>query len=209
MLNVSFLFAISSFFDVFLKLPHFTLLRKSKASQWLLPEQLPKPAAGGREGAMFEAILLLPAVAWVSWWLLTEDPASQTVAIAPYAIHPSSVKALPAHEAVENCSTACSFSAQQNKSNKPSSLTLQICTSPERLHFVFCAAFKKAKFSSGWLATSTDPPHSPHINIPYCFPFYFKLIPHASWLINFVNKKEMILRYPNVLQIITVDSSYV
>lgn len=53
------------------------------------------------------------------------------------------------------------------------------------------------------------PPHPPYINIHYCFPFYFKLIPHASWLINFVNKKEMILRYPNVLQIITVDSSYV
>lgn len=53
------------------------------------------------------------------------------------------------------------------------------------------------------------PPHPSYINIRYYFPFYFKLIPHASWLINFVNKKEMILRYPNVLQIITVDSSYV
>jgi len=47
----------------------------------------------------------------------------------------------------------------------------------------------------------------PGINICYCFPFYFKLIPSASWLINFVNKKEMILRYPNVLHIIAVDSS--
>lgn len=159
MLNVSLLFAISSFFDVFLKLPHFTLLRKSNASQWLLSEQLPKPAAGGREGAMLEAIMLLPAVAWVSWWLLTEDPASQIVAIAPYAIHPSSVKALPAHEAVENCTTACSFSAQQNKANKPSSLTLQICTSPERLHFVFCAAFKKAKFFK-WLTCNFYRPSS-------------------------------------------------
>lgn len=138
-------------------LPHFTLVRKSKASQWLLPEQLSKPVAAGREGAMLEAIMLLPAVARVSWWLLTEDPASQTVAVALYAIYPSSAKALPTLEAVEDCTTSCSFSAQQNKPNKPLSQTLHICTSSERLHFVFCAAFKKAKFSSGWLAT-TDPP---------------------------------------------------
>lgn len=139
-------------------LPHFTLVRKSKASQWLLPEQLSKPVAAGREGAMLEAIMLLPAVARVSWWRLTEDPASQTVALALYAIYSSSAKALPTLEAVEDCTTSCSFSAQQNKPNKPLSQTLHICTSSERLHFVFCAAFKKAKFSSGWLATTTDPP---------------------------------------------------
>lgn len=56
---------------VVFKLAHFTLVRKSKACQWLLPEQLSKPVASGREGAMLEAIMLLPAVAWVSWWLPT------------------------------------------------------------------------------------------------------------------------------------------
>lgn len=139
-------------------LPLVTLVRKSKARLWLLPEQLSEPVAAGREGAMLEAIMLLPAVAWVSWWLLTEDPASQTVATAPYAIYPSSAKALPAHEAVQDCTTVCSFLAPQNKPNKSLSQTLQICTSPERLCFVFCAAFKKAKFLSVWLATTTDPP---------------------------------------------------
>lgn len=139
-----------NFFCAFLKLPHFTLVRKSKASHWLLPEQLSKPVAAGREGAILEAIMLLPAVAWVGWWLLTEDPASQTVAIAPYAIYPSSAKALPAHKAVEECTNACSFLAQQNKPNKPLSLTLQLCTSSERLHFVFCAALKKTKIFK-WL----------------------------------------------------------
>lgn len=134
-------------------------------------------------------------------------------------IYPSSAKALPAHEAVEDCTTVCSFLAQQNKPNKPLFLTLQICTSSERLHFVFCTAFKKNQnfqvADLQLLQTLQNkgelfkPPHPPYISINYCFLFYFKLIPHAPWLINFVNKKEMILRYPNVLQIITVDSSYV
>lgn len=48
----------------------------------------------GTEEAMLEAIMLLPAVAWVSRWLLTEDPGSQTVIIAPYAIDQALLKHL-------------------------------------------------------------------------------------------------------------------
>lgn len=203
--NVKCFTGLCNFFFLLHFLETFTLVRESKASQWCLPEHLSQPPAAGTEEAMLEAIMLLPAVAWVSWWLLTEDPGSQTVITAPYAIDQALLKHL--------------LHRRQWKITLLSLANQTVIWGPSHLYLFWEGAlslFSMLLFQVADLQLLQtlqnegelfEPPSSPlYVYIHYGFLFCFKLIHCASWLIHFVNKKEMILRYPNVLQIITVDS---
>lgn len=161
------------------KLLYFTLGRESNVSQRLLPQQLSQPRAAGTEAAKLDAIMLLPAVAWVSWWWLTEDPASQTVIIALYAIHQALIQHFLHTRQGRRHDCLVIFSLTKQATIWGASHLHLIWEAA--LKFVFSAASKKAKFSNAWphfpkagRIILTSP--TPHINVHYRFPFSSKLI---------------------------------